>query len=152
MPVWAVIASIGVAGAVGGLLNALLTSEGLALWKMDRLPDGVRIWRPGFLGNVVIGIVTAVVLAGLYSPLGSVALSGAGPSTDVTLTIGALAGALLSGIGGARLLTSEVQKRYGEVTLQNLTNAVQALSQAAGANQPGPAVLPPPEKAGNETP
>jgi hypothetical protein len=157
MAVWIGIASIGAAGAVGGLLNTLLTSEGLVLWRMERLSDGGRIWRPGFIGNVAIGVVTAVVLAGLYSPLGSVALGGAPSPANVTLTIGALAGALLSGVGGARLLTSEVQKRYGEVTRQNLTATVQTLSQVASLSQPGPpgapqAGAPQPGRVGNETP
>jgi hypothetical protein len=149
MAVWAVIGWIGVAGAIGGLLNALLASEGLVIARIEQLPGGGRIWRPGFIGNVAIGAVTAVVLAGLYSPLGSVGLGSANPPGSATLTIGALAGALLSGIGGARLLTSEVQKRYEEVTRQNLGATIRALTQAAAA-QPGqaPGVGP----AGQDTP
>ena len=149
MQVWVVILSISVAGAVGGLLNALLTSEGLALARMEQLSGGGRIWRPGFIGNVAIGAVAAVVLAGLYSPLGSVALGGATPSNPVTLTIGALAGALLSGIGGARVLTSEVQKRLDDATIHNTLAAVQELAKAAG---PPPAIPAKPGKVENEKP
>ncbi len=150
MPVWVVIISIGTAGAIGGVLNALLTNEGLILWQMEKLSTGERIWKPGFVGNVVIGIVTAVVLAGLYSPLGSVALGGAGPSGTATLTIGALAGALLSGVGGARLLTSEVQKRYEEVTRSNLMDAARELARAAATQPPAAEAQPKPGKAEKE--
>lgn len=153
MPVWVVILSIGVAGAVGGLLNALLTSEGLTLARMEQLSGGGRIWRPGFIGNMAIGAVAAVVLAGLYSPLGSVALNGMSSSNPVTLTIGALAGALLSGIGGARVLTGEVQKRLDEATLQNTVVAFRELAQAAASSRPpAPAVQPKPERVENEKP
>jgi hypothetical protein len=130
MPVWAVVLAVGIAGLLGGLINALLANEGLVQWRTEVLPDGSRIWRPGFVGNMIIGAVTALVLAGLYSPLGSVSLGGAS-SPPVTLTIGALAGALLSGIGGARLLTNEVDKRSEAVTRAKLGSAIEHLSRAA---------------------
>ena len=52
-------------GMVGGLINAFLTDQGLALPAIDRLPNGRKIWLPGFAGNVAIGGVTAIILAGL---------------------------------------------------------------------------------------
>jgi hypothetical protein len=136
MPVWAIILLLGCAGAVGGVINAFLANEGLVLFHTDQIPSGPRIWRPGFVGNVFVGAVTAVVLAGLYSPVGSMRLAS---TADFEITIGMLAGALLSGIGGARLLTNEVNKRYEEVTRENLGNAIDDLSQR-------PAVPPPEEK------
>jgi hypothetical protein len=63
MDPWLVLASIDLAGAAGGIVNAYFESEGLTLWRMETLPNGGRIFRPGFLGNVVIGAVVAVVLA-----------------------------------------------------------------------------------------
>lgn len=113
-------------GMVGGLINAFLTDQGLALPIIDRLPNGHRIWRPGFAGNVLIGGVTAIILAGLYSPLGAVEI-GASASPNLHLTIGSLAAALLSGIGGARLLTQEVDKRYSDLTRENLASSVPSL-------------------------
>lgn len=123
-PRYAILLIVGV-GMVGGFINAFLTDQGFALPKLDRLPNGQRILRPGFAGNVVVGRVTAVVLAGLYSPLGTVEI-GASNAANLHLTIGSLAAALLS-IGGARLLTQEVDKRYTELTKENLASSVQSL-------------------------
>jgi len=43
-----VILFIAIAGLVGGLLNALFAAEGFILSRVDTLPDGRTIWRPGF--------------------------------------------------------------------------------------------------------
>jgi hypothetical protein len=110
-------------GMVGGFINAFLTDQGLTLPSVDRLPNGQKILRPGFAGNVAIGGVAAIILAGLYSPLGAVEI-GAWPGPNLHLTIGSLAGALLSGIGGARLLTQEVDKRYTEFAAKDLEGSV----------------------------
>lgn len=108
---------------VGGLINALLADQGLIFPKFETL-GGHRILRPGFVGNILIGGVTAIVLAGLYSPLGAVEISAA-QAPNLHLTIGSLAGALLSGIGGARLLTQEVDKRYIESTGEKLVSTAE---------------------------
>ncbi len=78
MAVGWVILFIAIAGFVGGLLNAFFAAEGFILSRVDTLPDGRKIWRPGFVGNVVVGGVTALVLTALYSPLGSIKLGSAG--------------------------------------------------------------------------
>jgi hypothetical protein len=128
MAIWTVLVLLGAAGAIGGLINGFLANEGLVISRIEQLPGGPRIWRLGFLGNVLVGSVTAVVLAGLYSPVGSVRIGGIGTQDSFDMTIGMLAGALLSGIGGARLLTSEVEKRYEETTRENLVSAIKNLS------------------------
>lgn len=141
MTPWIAILWLGLAGAIGGLINAFLASEGFVLWRLESLSDGRRIWRPGFIGNVLVGVVTAVVLAGLYSPLGSIALGGAQQVGGVTLTIRELAGAIISGIGGARLLTNEVDKRYEESARRNLSatvqNMVRGTTPSTGGEQGG---------------
>ncbi len=111
-------------GMVGGLINALLADQGLIFPKFETLTGGHRILRPGFVGNILIGGVTAIVLAGLYSPLGAVEISAA-QAPNLQLTFGSLAGALLSGIGGARLLTQEVDKRYIESTGEKLVSTAE---------------------------
>jgi hypothetical protein len=136
MSTWAVILFIGVAGSIGGIINAFLANEGLVLSRTEQLQDGRRIWRPGFVGNVFVGAVTAIVLAGLYSPLGSVSLGSGAGGASVNLTIGVLAGALLSGVGGARLLTNEVDKRYEEIVRRNLGTAIQNLAQPTTTDPP----------------
>ena len=123
--IWAVGLVVGF-GMIGGFFNALLTEQGLTLPGIDRLPGGHRILQPGFIGNVLTGGVTAIVLAGLYSPLGAVEIN-APQTANLHLTVASLAGALLSGIGGARLLTQEVEKRYSDPTEENLASTAEAI-------------------------
>jgi len=125
-----VILCIASAGLVGGLLNAFFAAEGLIVWRVDTLPDGRKIWRPGFNGNVVVGGVTAIVLAALYSPLGSIRLGLAGPPVaPYDLTLRELAGAFLSGLGGARLLTQETGRHYDQLAQQQARAALDSLAR-----------------------
>lgn len=114
-----------VMGLVGGLLNAYLSDGGFLMPQMDRLANGQRIWRPGFPGNALIGGVTAVIMAVFYGPLGAADLAGA-----AKLDLRTLAGALLSGIGGARLLTQEVSRRYGESVKTETNEAIRNLTSS----------------------
>ncbi len=136
MAVGWVILFIAIAGLIGGLLNAFFAAEGFILWRIDTLPDGRTIWRPGFVGNVVVGGVTAIVLAALYSPLGSIRL-GAAHSAGVTydLTLAELAGAFVSGLGGARLLTQEVGRHYDHLAQEEAKAALDFLATPAGSRQ-----------------
>ncbi|HXR34579.1 MAG TPA: hypothetical protein VN754_01445, partial [Candidatus Binataceae bacterium] len=113
-------------GMVGGFINAFLTDQGLTMPSLDRLPNGQKLLRPGFAGNVIVGGVAAIILAGLYSPLGAVEI-GTRSVPNLHLTIGSLAAALLSGIGGARLLTQEVENRYTELINKRLASGLKDL-------------------------
>ncbi|WP_327691102.1 hypothetical protein OG870_17410 [Streptomyces sp. NBC_00461] len=107
--VWRILGAVVGAGAVGGIINALITDNGFIVPKMER-----GILRPGVFGNVVLGAFAALVTWGLYGPLKDAVLIGTRPSGEVTasLTVTALMGALLAGVGGARIITSEVDKRF----------------------------------------
>ncbi len=132
MAVGWVILFIAVAGPVGGLLNALFAAEGFILSRVDTLPDGRKIWRPGFVGNVVVGGITALVLTALCSPLGAMKLGSAGATgTTYDLTLAELAGAFLCGLGGARLLTQEVGRHYDQVSQQKAKAALDTLGTPA---------------------
>lgn len=111
MDVWIVALVVALGGAVGGLVNAYLSDNGFLLSKTE-IVDGRRIIRPGALGNVFIGAVAAALSWALYGPLGDVTVVGPrDPNVVVTLSLAALAGAVLIGVGGARWLTNEVDKR-----------------------------------------
>jgi|SRR6516225_2844439 hypothetical protein len=56
------------AGALGGILNALTTDNGFVFPKFATISDDARIWRPGALGNLIVGAIAAVVSWALYSP------------------------------------------------------------------------------------
>ena len=132
MAVLVILLSVCAAGLIGGLLNAFFAHEGFVLSRLERLPDGRRIWRPGFLGNMMVGAVTALVMAALYSPLGSVPIGALPSATGHPLTLGSLAGALLAGIGGARLLTNEVDRRLAHVTEERLVRLIDEWTRTEG--------------------
>lgn len=112
---WIIIVFICIAGAIGGLVNALMSDNGFALPRPVIVKDGtveISVWQPGILGNVLIGIVAAFVSWGLYGPLASYVILPTSPTTQAqpTLTLAAFVGAILVGIGGSRWLSNEVDK------------------------------------------
>ncbi len=107
--IWWILITIAAAGGVGGVVNALMSDNGFVLPKSASSGNG-KILRPGFLGNILIGAVAAVISWGLYGPFADFAVIGAGDARAVMLTLAALVGALLVGVGGARWLTNEVDK------------------------------------------
>lgn len=119
MLVWMIVGLVFLAGCVGGLVNALLAGE----LKLPRVDETARVYRPGWIGNVVIGGVAAVLFWGLYGRFAEVAVIGPQPAAVVSLTIAELLGALLTGVGGGRLLTSELDRR-------GLTNQNTELNEA----------------------
>jgi hypothetical protein len=113
---WMLLLYVAIAGAVGGVVNSLLTDNGFLLPKAEPAGSGT-IYRPGWIGNVIVGTVAAVVSWGLYGPFASyyVAVTGeveASASSDpIGLTLSSVVGAILIGIGGARWLTSAVDEK-----------------------------------------
>ena len=101
-------------GAIGGIANAVLSSDGAAL--PARAADGqgrtVAV-RPGYVGSVFLGALAAVLSWCVYGPASGLRLLGSGSAGESTwtLTLSALAGAVLVGIGGARWISSEVEKK-----------------------------------------
>ena len=111
-------------GGLGGLVNALLAGD-LHLPHREE-----NIYSPGWIGNVVVGAVAALVFWGLYGPMAKVAVIGTtAPDVPIAFTIAELAGSVVTGIGGGRILSSEVEKR----TLNNMKDSlVETLSQRLG--------------------
>ena len=64
MFLWKYMAIIFPFGAVGGVVNALLTYNGFILPKKEE-KHNTRIIRPGFLVNIFIGGIAALVSWGL---------------------------------------------------------------------------------------
>ncbi|MBD2121349.1 hypothetical protein [Trichocoleus sp. FACHB-262] len=103
--------SVGVAGAIGGVVNALLTDNGF-VWPYVEQVNGIRITRPGFIGNIFISAVAAVISWGLYGPFAQANLF---EGQAWSLTPSTFAGAILVGTAGAKWLTNEVDKRLLKV-------------------------------------
>ena len=118
-----------------GLVNAFFSDAGL---KMPHwfLADGVRIWKPGWIGNVIVGLFTALFSWAFYGPLSAYVVIGKPPPTqpDAVLSLGALAMAFLAGVGGARVLSSYVDKelfRAAAVIVMNKLNKPEEAKQIA---------------------
>ena len=99
-------------GAVGGIVNALVSDNGFVRPSEETAGD-VTIIRPGFAGNILLGAVAAFISWGLYGAFSNAVIWGAsGMGTEeISVSISSIAGAVLVGIGGARWLTNEVDKK-----------------------------------------
>lgn len=100
-------------GAVGGIVNALVSDNGFVRPSEESAGD-VTIIRPGFAGNMLLGAVASFISWGLYGAFSSAAVWGAtsGIGTqEISVSISSIAGAVLVGMGGARWLTNEVDKK-----------------------------------------
>lgn len=100
-------------GAVGGVVNALVSDNGFVRPSEETAGD-VTIIRPGIAGNVMLGAVAAFISWGLYGAFSNVVVWGASTGIgagEISVSISSIAGAVLVGIGGARWLTNEVDKK-----------------------------------------
>jgi hypothetical protein len=96
---------ISVAGAIGGVVNALMTDNGFLLPRRES-----TILCPGFISNVLIGATSAFSSWAFYGSGAGIDLAQATEQVEISLRFSALAGAFLVGVAGARWLTSEVDK------------------------------------------
>lgn len=105
---WLCALLITVAGAIGGVVNALLSDNGFAL---PRRESGV--WCPGAISNILIGAFAAFSSWSFYGSGAAIdlALRGESARTGISLRFSALAGAFLVGVAGAKWITNEVDKR-----------------------------------------
>lgn len=135
MTVWECFALISGAGAVGGLINTLMTQGKL------RLPEyHAGVFCPGFAGNVTVGAFAALISWALYGAGAGIELAqSVGAREALSLTVGALAGAALVGVGGARWLSSEVDAKLLRATV-NATAQMVMTAEQRGAIASAPAV------------
>jgi hypothetical protein len=122
---------IALMGAIGGVINALLSDNGFFMPKRLQVDDQV-FFRPGFLGNTLVGAVSSFVSWALYGPLASVVIAGSSNGTasnsaaQAGVTLSSLGGAVLIGVAGSRWLTNEIDK-----TILKSASVVAARSQAS---------------------
>jgi hypothetical protein len=107
--VWAMLGVVAAAGAIGGVVNALLSNNGFAVPQFSN-----HILQLGVIGNVLLGAFAAVITWGLYGPLKDAVLLGTEPAGQLpaNLTVTAVVGAALAGAGGARVVSNEIDKRF----------------------------------------
>ena len=75
--------------------------------KKIQQKGGDVIWRPGWIANMIIGALAALVSCSLYGPMASVDVTSGEP---FVLTGSVLGGAVLLGILGARFFKAETDK------------------------------------------
>jgi hypothetical protein len=115
MNIWYIFAIVGVMGAIGGITNCAITGE----FVSPKFEAG--IWRPGWLGNVVVGIVAAIVVLGLNSPLGPIDIFKVN-SSDPHLSISQLLSSIVIGLGGGNILTQMAQKQAERLAKDTLAS------------------------------
>lgn len=116
MDAWRIIVVVFAAGCVGGLTNAAVAGE----LRLPHTDPEARVYKPGWVGNVLVGGVAAVT------------------AMAPTLRVSELFAALLTGVGGGRLLTGEVDRRLlekGKAALtetgNKLADSVKGLAEGA---------------------
>ena len=124
--IWMIFGIIFFAGAVGGIINALLTDNGFVFPSFESA-SGTKIWRPGIIGNLLIGAISAIISWGLYGPFASLIILPHAANTNPNISVAAFVGAMLVGIAGAKWLSNEVDKKLLKAT---------AVAAAAGTATP----------------
>jgi len=133
-------------GALGGLVNGLMTDRGIVIPTRKDLPDGGKVLLPGIVGNIVIGLAAALFSWGLYGPAAAVPVFGGdGKTPDVVLTLAAMAGAGLVGVSGANWLSTRTER---DVTAAISKALAQATGRPPDGKPPDGKAATPDEKAG----
>lgn len=126
--IWMIILSVFFAGCLGGITNAAIADE----LKLPHRDPEAQIYRPGWIGNILVGGVAALVLWGLYGPMANAILIGSIPTSSPApiLHVAEFFAGIVTGIGGGRVLSSEVDKRLLEGKNKSLTVAKDKLAEA----------------------
>jgi len=133
--IWFMLGIICIAGGIGGIINAMLADQGFV--KPSKLKnEDVKIYRPGFLGNILTGSIAAGISWGLYGPLSSyvivtLATASEPDALNGGLTLSSLVGAVLIGVGGARWLTNESDKNLLRTAASKAAAAIPSADAAA---------------------
>ncbi len=115
MPLWAIqILLIVLAGGIGGLANAYLVDGGFKKGYIDTLDNGQQIRRPGWIGNVFIGMIAGFVVWVLHGT----------QTSAVYPFLRQFVVSLLAGAAGGRIITVEMDKRMLAASNDQLIEAL----------------------------
>jgi hypothetical protein len=100
-------------GAIGGFINALMSdSSGIFLGNRD---ENTKIYKLGFTSNILLGVTAAFLTWSLYGSANSFVVwssENISSGTNVDMSLSAVGGAILAGIGGAKVITNEIDKKF----------------------------------------
>ena len=133
MTILLLILSVAFLGAVGGFANCAIAGESV----LPRHDKTTGIWRPGWVGNIIVGAIAAVCVWGLNGPLSSYDLFST-VAPHIPFTISQLVSSIVVGLGGGNILTQLAQKQAERIAKDNLAAALQTMTTLAA-----PAVPPP---------
>jgi len=111
---------IGAMGAIGGIINCVIADE----FKMPMFDKEKRIWRPGWIGNVLVGAVAALVVWAMYGPLSSVDIANPEMPKALTLNLQQLFISVIIGIGGGNILTQLAKSQADRLVKQELLDVI----------------------------
>jgi len=103
-------------GGLGSLVNAFLGDSG---WHLPMKDKDTGIYRPGWIGNVLVGGLAATASWGMTS---SLAIGGSGALDLSGLKVAVLSNAVIVGFGGASWF-----KSYGEKSTLQKAAALAAM-------------------------
>jgi len=110
MDPWMCALLVATAGAVGGVVNALVSDNGFILPRRMK-----EVVCPGFITNVLVGALGAFSSWASYGSGAGVELArtiaSGSERAQISLTFSALSGAFFVGVAGARWVTNEADKR-----------------------------------------
>ena len=109
---------IALLGALGGITNSTIAGE----FTLPELDLENHLWKPGWLGNVLVGALTAVIIAGMYGPMAQYDVI-QNQGTPPSLKLSELMGAVIIGMGGGNILTQLAQKQAERISKINLAEA-----------------------------
>lgn len=111
-------------GAVGGIINCAISGE----FKFPQFDREAKVWRPGWIGNLLVGAVAAVVVWGIYGPLASYDFLEPKPA-QLHLTLAQLLSSLVIGLSGGKILTLMAEKQAESVSKARLAAALDAITR-----------------------
>ena len=88
------------------MANVILSGDGFARPRWDG-----NVWCPGAIATVFIGAAAALSSWALYGSGAAIDLAQGSQNTQISLRLSALVGAFIVGVGGARWLTNETDKK-----------------------------------------
>src|SRR5438874_12321016 len=115
MTIWQIILLIAGCGAVGGIVNCAISGE----FNYPRFDAAAKVWRPGWIGNVLVGAVAALVVWGIYGPVASYDLV-TGTTIELHLTVAQLLTSLVVGLSGGNILKLMAEKQAGTIAQDQL--------------------------------
>lgn len=125
MNIWMTLLVVGILGLVGGITNCLLSGE----FALPHSDSARKVWKPGWIANIVVGSVAAIVVWGVYGPAATYDLTQQG-KPDFHLPVAQLVSSILVGISGAKILTTMAQKEAERAAKIDLAKVLEDIVKA----------------------